>query len=162
MVVAYLGSVDLDFDVTLSAGFCLGRWEFGRISWAGRQGDGTSRSNSTQPRSATTRVTLHLGSIMAEQAIYNALNSFPSKRPLEIRMKKKKKRFVPDHFGRPLGGFLGLGMSPAMKPEEGISAIREQSNKVIEGLRKVHGLNTLEYETRDQFLSFSADPNQGQ
>ena len=72
---------------------------------------------------------------------YNALNSFPSKRPLEIRMKKKK-RFVPSHFGRPLGGFMGLGippLPPAAKQGEGVRAIREQTNKVIEGLRKVRG-----------------------
>ena len=54
---------------------------------------------------------------------------------------KKKKRFVPSHFGRPLGGFMGLGMPPlpAAKQGEGIRAIREQTNKVIEGLRKVRG-----------------------
>ena len=32
-VVAYLGWVDLDFDVPLSAGFCIGRWEIGRTCW---------------------------------------------------------------------------------------------------------------------------------
>ena len=56
---------------------------------------------------------------------------------------KKRKRFVPSHFGRPLGGFMGLGIPPlppaAAKQGEGIRAIREQTNKVIEGLRKVRG-----------------------
>ena len=52
-------------------------------------------------------------------------------------MKKKKKRFVPLHFGHPLGGFLGPGTSPGTKHDEDITAIREQTNKVIDGLRKV-------------------------
>jgi len=62
-------------------------------------------------------------------------SSSPSKRPLEIRMKKK--RFVPGHFGHPLGGLLGQGLSPAMKQDEEISAIREQTNKVVDGLIKL-------------------------
>ena len=59
---------------------------------------------------------------------------------------KKKKRFVPSHFGRPLGGFMGLGippLPPATKQQgDGIRAVREQTNKVIEGLRKVRGSDT--------------------
>ena len=55
--------------------------------------------------------------------------------------KKKKKRFVTDHFGRPPGGFLGQGISPSGKPEEGVSAIREQAYKVIDGLRKVRKID---------------------
>ena len=39
MVVAYLGWVDYDFGhSSLSAWFCLGRWEFGRIGWSTGQG----------------------------------------------------------------------------------------------------------------------------
>ena len=51
-VVACLGCVDLDLDfyVPLSAGFCLGRWEFDRAGWGSGQDDGTSISKSTQPR----------------------------------------------------------------------------------------------------------------
>ena len=52
-VVSYLGCVDLDFVVPLSARFCLGRpgrWEFGKTGWAGGQDDGTHKSKSTQPR----------------------------------------------------------------------------------------------------------------
>ena len=48
--VTYVGWVDLDFDVPLSARFCLGRLEFGRTGWAGGQDDGTSKFKSTQPR----------------------------------------------------------------------------------------------------------------
>ena len=75
---------------------------------------------------------------------------------------KKKKRFVPSHFGRPLGGFMGLGIPPlppaAAKQGQGIRAIREQTNKVIEGLRKVRGSDSrrlLEtFNATAPFLSF--------
>ena len=49
-LVVVMGWVDLDVDVPLSAGFCLGRWELGKTRWAGGQDDGTSKSKSTQPR----------------------------------------------------------------------------------------------------------------
>ena len=45
--------------VPFSAQFCLGRWEFSRIGWAGGQDGATSKSKSTQLRSATTRFTLY-------------------------------------------------------------------------------------------------------
>ena len=77
---------------------------------------------------------------------------------------KKKKRFVPSHFGRPLGGFMGLGippLPPAAKQGEGVRAIREQTNKVIEGLRKVRESDKSPTVRRIQFQSsfsiFSAD-----
>ena len=41
LVVAYMGWVDLDFDVPLSPRFCLGRWELGKTGWAAGQDDGT-------------------------------------------------------------------------------------------------------------------------
>ena len=65
-----------------------------------------------------------------------------------MKKKKKKKRFVPLHFGHPLGGFLGPGTSPGTKHDEDITAIREQTNKVIDGLRKVRARTRLprEYE----------------
>ena len=50
LVVAYLGLVDLYFDVPLSAGFYLGRWEFSITDWAGEQDDLISESKSTQLR----------------------------------------------------------------------------------------------------------------
>ena len=50
LVVAYMGWVDLDFKVPLSAGFCLGRWEFGRTGYTSGKDNGTSKSKSTQPR----------------------------------------------------------------------------------------------------------------
>ena len=40
LVVAYLGWVDF-FLIPLSAWFCMGRWEFGRIGWSTGQGGGT-------------------------------------------------------------------------------------------------------------------------
>ena len=58
LVVADLGWVDLYFDVPMPARFCWGQWGFGRTGWAAGQDDGTSESKSTQPRSATTSVTL--------------------------------------------------------------------------------------------------------
>ena len=39
--------------VPLSAQFCLGCWQLGGSSWAIRQHGGTSKSESTQPRSQT-------------------------------------------------------------------------------------------------------------
>ena len=59
LVVVDLGWVDLYFDVPMSARFCWGQWGFGRTGWAAGQDDGTSESKSTQPRSATTSVTLY-------------------------------------------------------------------------------------------------------
>ena len=50
LVVAYLGWVDLNLDVQLSAGFCLGRWEFGRTGYTSGKDNGTSKSKSTQPK----------------------------------------------------------------------------------------------------------------
>ena len=86
---------------------------------------------------------------------WNAFNSSPSKRPLEIRMKKK--RFVPGHFGHPLGGLLGQGLSPAMKQDEEISAIREQTNKVVDGLIKVGGLINFSLQLLEPiFILFSS------
>ena len=58
-VVADLGWVDLDFDVPLSHGFWLGWWELGKSGCAAGQDDGTSKSKSTQPRSATISPTLY-------------------------------------------------------------------------------------------------------
>ena len=49
MVVGYLVGLTLNFDIPLSAKFCLGRWKFGRIGWAAGQVGGTFKSKSTQP-----------------------------------------------------------------------------------------------------------------
>ena len=46
--------------IPLSAWSCLGRWEFGGISRAAGQNDGTWKSKSIQPSNATTRFTLYL------------------------------------------------------------------------------------------------------
>ena len=61
LVVADLVWVDLYFDVPIpmSARFCWGQWGYGRTGWAAGQYDGTSELKSTQPRSATTSVTLY-------------------------------------------------------------------------------------------------------
>ena len=59
LVVPYLGWVDMDCDVPLSANFFLGICEFGNSDWAGGLDHGTSKSKSTQPRWVTTRVTLY-------------------------------------------------------------------------------------------------------
>ena len=58
VVVENLGWVDLNFNVLLSAQFCWGSWELGRSGWVAKQDDGTSKSESTQPRSLITSVTL--------------------------------------------------------------------------------------------------------
>ena len=44
--------------ISLSARFCLGSWKFGRIDWTTEQDVGISKSKSTQPKSATSRVNL--------------------------------------------------------------------------------------------------------
>ena len=48
--------------IPLSACFCLGRCEFGRLGWSTGQGGGTLkiRVNPTKTRYATTRVTLYM------------------------------------------------------------------------------------------------------
>ena len=45
--------------IPLSAWFCLGSFEFGRISWAAGQDGGTFKSMSTKPRCMTTSANLY-------------------------------------------------------------------------------------------------------
>ena len=60
LVVANLGWVDLNLPLPLSAQLCCGQWGFGRIGWVAKQDDETSKIKATQPRFATTSVTLYM------------------------------------------------------------------------------------------------------
>ena len=61
LVVEYLGWDDYNFGHSTVRLFLPGRGELGRIGWVAVQDGGTSKSMSTQPRYATTRVTLYAG-----------------------------------------------------------------------------------------------------
>ena len=77
MVVEYLGWDDYHFGHFSVRWFLPGRGELGRIGWVAVQNGVTSKSMSTQPSYATTRVTLYLLLLLSKEA---------SSPPLEVQL----------------------------------------------------------------------------